>query len=148
MKIIDNLHPVVKATLMSVGLSLVSLLFIVLVGKHDNVIEFNASSQTIYASYAIVYEVCFSWTAAIIGLIVSGLFPIGYAIKYKGLSAGTGEFSGGHVYAIGWALFMIIVGASYFFNYGSAQFEYIEHNTEVFNYLKAHPEEAVKLFIK
>ncbi len=145
---LDNLHPVLKATLMSVGLSLVTLLIIVAIGHSDKVIEFNSGTQTITASYYIVYSVCFSWFWAITGVLASGIFPVAYAIGYKGLSAGTGEFSGGHVYAIGWALFLLIVGFSYFFNYGDAQFQYIEHNTEVFNYLKAHPEEAVKLFIK
>jgi hypothetical protein len=145
---LDNLHPVLKATLMSVGLSLVTLLIIVAIGHSDKVIEFNAGTQTITASYYIVYSVCFSWFWAGMGLLASGIFPVGYAIAYKGLSAGTGEYSGGHVYAIGWVLFLLAVGFSYFFNYGDAQFQYIEHNTEVFNYLKAHPEEAVKLFIK
>lgn len=148
MKFLNNLHPIAKATLFSVGLSLVSLILIVIIGHSDKEIEFNAGTQTITASYFIVYSVCFSWFWAIVGLVASGIFPALYALIFKGLSAGTGEYSGGHVYFIGWVLFLAIVGFTYFFNYGDAQFQHIEHNTEVFNYLKAHPEEAVKLFIK
>ena len=149
-KFIDNLHPVAKSLLMNVGLSLVAFLLIVLAGKAGSVTDhdFNKAYLRITASWGVVFKACFSYGWASFGVLISGIPSAFYAKKYKGLSAGTGEYSGGHVYFLGWVLFLFVIGATYSVNHGSAQFEYLCGSLQEFEYYKANPAEAVKLFIK
>lgn len=149
-KFIDDLHPVVKSILMNVGLSLVAFLLIVLAGTAGSITDhdFNKAYLRITASWPTVFKACFSYGWAIFGVLISGIPSVVYAIRYKGLSAGTGEYSGGHVYFLGWLLFLVVIYVTYSINHGSAQFEYLCGSLQEFEYYRANPAEAIKLFIK
>lgn len=146
----DNLHPVAASFLLNVGASLVAFLLIVLAGKAGNIADhdFNEGFLRITASWPTVFAACFSYGWAIFGVLISCVTSVIYAIKYKGLSAGTGEYSGGHVYFLGWVLFLVIILVTYSSNYASAEFEYLCGSQQEFEYYRLNPAEAVKLFIK
>lgn len=146
MKFIDNLHPVLKAYLFGFAPSLLAFILIVWVGKSDWNPEFNEGTLTISAPYSLIFQQNFSWLSAIIGLLLSGAVPAWYAAKYKGLSAGTGEYSGGHVYAFGWIVFLLFTLVPYIWGNGSAEYTYICQSLQEFQHYKANPAEVLSLF--
>ena len=146
MKFLNNLHPVIKAYLFAFLPSALALFLIVLVGKSDWVPEFNEGTLTISAPYSLIFQQNFSWLSAIIGLVLSGAVPAWYAARYKGLSAGTGEYSGGHVYAIGWLIFLLFALVPYISGNGSAEYTYICQSLQEFQYYKANPTEVLSRF--
>ena len=147
MKFLDNLHPVLKAYLFGFVPSLLAFVLIVWVGKSDWTPEFNEGTLTISAPYSLIFQQNFSWLSAIIGLVLSGAVPAWYAAKYKGLSAGTGEYSGGHAYAIGWVLCLVLMLAPFVGKNNSAEYSKIVDEPTA-KYLKENLNKVDSLFAK
>lgn len=142
---LDDLHPIVKGALFGFVPAFIAWGLIVVVGVYDTEPTLNEGTLTIEASRSLVFLQNRNIIMEFAGLFLSGLIPAAYAYKYKGLSAGTGEYSGGHVYFIAWVLALVLMLAPFVGKNNSAEYSKIVDEA-TFYYLKANPSEVDKQF--
>jgi hypothetical protein len=142
---LDDLHPMVGAAIFGFVPAFIAWGLIVLVGINDTEPTLNEGTLTIEASRHLVFIENRNLLMEIIGLALSAIIPAAYAWKYKGLSAGTGEYSGGHTYAIAWVLALVLMLAPFVGKNNSAEYSKIV-DEKTFQYLKANPAEVDKQF--
>lgn len=144
---LDDLHPIVKGALFGFVPAFLAWLLVVVVGLSDKEGSVNMGSLVVEASRHLVFIENRNLFMELFGLFLAGVIPAGYAWKYKGLSAGTGEYSGGHAYAIGWVLCLALMLAPFVGKNNSAEYSKIV-DEKTATYLKENLNKVDSLFAK
>jgi len=144
---LDDLHPIVKSALFGFVPALIAWGLVVLVGLTDKEGTVNLGSLVIEASRHLVFVENRNVFMEMLGLFFAGAIPAAYAWRYKGLSAGTGEYSGGHIYAIAWVLCLVMMLAPFVGKNNNAEYsKIVDEPTAI--YLKENLNKVDSLFAK